>query len=343
MDEDLTDRLRAQFARRLATESGSERGEAAAQENREPGTGANTVGWDQQDQLRSELPDQEGREAAAGLEGEWDAEEPGPSKAGGGSEREPGSPQPSGSRGGELAGRRERRGEPREGQNRQHWWKPGSFHPGTIQEMYWERSKRRYRERALKLSIKNPNKWKYRQDKKPHGLTPPRPEEPKEIHVYKEDLLIPSQARRPTVRFSFQTAFQKSSQWSTVSPSGSVINELAKMGDPDVLEMVQQGGSRLAWRGDPGGTLAARPPGSQGRSWMRCTPRETAPARRMVPARVGERGRVNRGSPASELGQRKERASYQGESPSLARMTAVPGVGPGVLLPVSICQLLLKF
>ncbi|XP_024842731.1 anoctamin-5 isoform X4 [Bos javanicus] len=240
MDEDLTDRLRAQFARRLATESGSERGEAAAQENREPRTGANTVGWDQQHQLKSELPDQEGREAAAGLEGEWDAEEPGPSEAGGGSEREPGSPQPSGSRGGELAGRRERRGEPREGQNRQHWWKPGSFHPGTIQEMYWERSKRRYRERALKLSIKNPNKWKYRQDKKPHGLAPPRPEEPKEIHVYKEDLLIPSQARRPTVRFSFQTAFQKSSQWSTVSPSGSVINELAKMGDPDVLEMVQQ-------------------------------------------------------------------------------------------------------
>ncbi|XP_055437337.1 anoctamin-5 isoform X3 [Bubalus kerabau] len=240
MEQDLTDRLRAQFARRLATESGSERGQAAAEENQEPGTGANTVGWDQQDQLRSELPDQEGREAAAGLEGEWDAEEPGPSEAGGGSEREPGSPQPSGSRGGELAGRRERRGEPREGQNREHWWKPGSFHPGTVREMYWERSKRRYQEGALKLSIKSPNKWKYRQDKKPHGLTPPRPEEPEEIDVYKEDLLIPSQARRPTVRFGFQTAFRKPSQWSTVSPSGSVINELAKMGDPDVLEMVQQ-------------------------------------------------------------------------------------------------------
>ncbi|XP_006063374.4 anoctamin-5 isoform X2 [Bubalus bubalis] len=240
MEQDLTDRLRAQFARRLATESGSERGQAAAEENQEPGTGANTVGWDQQDQLRSELPDQEGREAAAGLEGEWDAEEPGPSEAGGGSEREPGSPQPSGSRGGELAGRRERRGEPREGQNREHWWKPGSFHPGSIREMYWERSKRRYQERALTQSIKSPNKWKYRQDKKPHGLTPPRPEEPKEIDVCQEDLLIPSQGRRPTVRFGFQTAFRKTSQWSTVSPSGSVINELAKMGDPDVLEMVQQ-------------------------------------------------------------------------------------------------------
>ena len=66
------------------------------------------------------------------------------------------------------------------------------------------------------------------------------------------------------------------------------------------------------------------------------------PPGRTVPARVGEHGRVNRGSPASELGQRKEGASYQGESPSLGRMTAVPGVGPRVLLPVSICQLLLQ-
>ena len=77
MDEDQTDRPRAQFALRLATEIGSERGEAAAQENQEPGTGANPVGWDQQGQLRSELPDQEGQEAAAGPEGEREAEEPG--------------------------------------------------------------------------------------------------------------------------------------------------------------------------------------------------------------------------------------------------------------------------
>ncbi|XP_060260213.1 anoctamin-5 isoform X5 [Ovis aries] len=238
MEEDQTDRLRAQFALRLATEIGSERGEAAAQENQEPGTGANPVGWDQQGQLRSELPDQEGQEAAAGPEGEREAEEPGPSEAGGGSEWEPGSPQPSGSRGGELAGRRERRGEPREGQHREHEWKPGSFHPGTIREMYWERSKRRYRERALKLNVKNPSKWKYRPDKKPQGLTPPRPEEPKKIDAYKQDLLLPPQ--RPTVRFSLQAKFRKSSEWSSVSPSGSVINELAKMGDPDVLEMVHQ-------------------------------------------------------------------------------------------------------
>ncbi|XP_043307343.1 anoctamin-5 isoform X2 [Cervus elaphus] len=240
MDEDETDRLRAQLARRLAAEIGSERGEAAAQENQEPGTGASPVGWDQQGLLRSELPDQEGREAAAGPERGREAEEPGPSEAGGGSEREPGSPQPSGSRGGELAGRRERRGEPREGQNRGHWWKPGGFHPGKIREMYWEQSQRRYRERTLKLNLKNPNKWKYRPQRKPHGLTPPRPVEPEEDDDSKEGFLLPSQTRRATVRFSLQTRFHQSSQWSTVSPSGSVINELAKMGDPDVLEMVQQ-------------------------------------------------------------------------------------------------------
>ncbi|XP_070313386.1 anoctamin-5 isoform X5 [Odocoileus virginianus] len=240
MDEDGTDRLRAQLTGRLAAEIGSERGEAAAQENQEPGTGASPVGWDQQGLLRSELPDQEGREAAAAPERGREAEEPGPSEAGGGSQREPGSPQPSGSRGGELAGRRERRGEPREGQNRGHWWKPRGFHPGKIREMHWERSKRRYRERTLKLNLKNPNKRKYRPESKPHGPTPPRPVEPEEDDDSKEGFLLPSQTRRATVRFSLQTRFCQSSQWSNVSPSGSVINELAKMGDPDVLEMVQQ-------------------------------------------------------------------------------------------------------
>uniref|UniRef100_A0A8C6MM43 Anoctamin n=1 Tax=Moschus moschiferus TaxID=68415 RepID=A0A8C6MM43_MOSMO len=240
MDAGQTNSLRARFTRRLATEIGSERGEAAAQENQEPGTGASPLGWDQQGRLRSELPDREGREAAAGPEGQREVEQPGPCEAGGGSEREPGSPQPGGSRGGELAGRRERRGEPREGLNPGHWWRLGGFHPGTIREMYWERSKRRYRERALKLSVKTPSKWKYRPERKPPGPTRPAPEEPEADDVSREDLLIPSQALRPTVRFSLQAKFRQSSQRSTVSPSGSVINELAKMGDPDVLEMVQQ-------------------------------------------------------------------------------------------------------
>lgn len=265
MDEDGTDGLRAQLGHRLAAEIGSERGEAAAQENQEPGTGASPVGWDQQGLLRSELPDREGREAAAGAERGRAAEAPGPSEAGGGSEREPGSPQPSGSRGGELAGRRGRRGEPREGQHRGLWWKPGGFHPGKIREMPWERPERRCRERTLKLNLKNPNKRKYRPERKPHGLPPPRPVEPEEDDDSKEGFLLPSQTRRATVRLSLQTRFRQPSQWSNVSPSGSVINELAKMGDPDVLEMVQQqGGSRLAWRGDPGdvGDPAARIPGT---------------------------------------------------------------------------------
>ena len=38
---------------------------------------ANPVRWDQQDLLRRELPGQEGLEAAAGPEGEREAEEPG--------------------------------------------------------------------------------------------------------------------------------------------------------------------------------------------------------------------------------------------------------------------------
>ena len=54
-----------------------ERGKVAAQENQEAGMAANPVRWDQQDLLRRELPGQEGLEAAAGPEGDREAEEPG--------------------------------------------------------------------------------------------------------------------------------------------------------------------------------------------------------------------------------------------------------------------------
>lgn len=77
-------------------------------------------------------------------------------------------------------------------------------------------------------------------------------------------------------------------------------------------------------RGDVGG-LAAWIPGTFVDALRRCETQR--PPGRTVPARVGEHGRVNRGSPASELGQRQE-SLLPKESPSLGRMTAIPGVGP---------------
>eukprot|EP00069_Balaena_mysticetus_P017979 bmy_11042T0 len=150
----------------------------------------------------------------------------------------------------DLGRSRERRGEsaqadskeaPPESQRRQGSWKPGDQQAGTFRETYWERSQERYRERAVKPRVKGQVEWKYPLEKKPSWLKPPTLVEPEENEVYKEDLLIPAQVRRPTIRFSLQARSRLQSQGSAVCcPSSSVINELAKMGDPDVLEMVQE-------------------------------------------------------------------------------------------------------
>ena len=275
MEEDQANWLRTQLARRLASEDSSERAEAAARENREnqePGTRANPVGWDQQGLLRRELPGRGARETAGPKEGQ-EAAEPGPSESEGGSEEGRGGLEPGGPGGGEMEapvedlGRsRERRGEsaqadskeaPPGSQRRQGSWKPGDQQPGTLRETYWERSQERYRERAVKPRVKGQVEWKYPLGKKPSWLKPATLVEPEENEVYKEDLLIPAQVRRPTIRFSLQARSRLQSRRSAVCcPSSSVINELAKMGDPDVLEMVQEEGRSR--RGGAGGRVGLR-------------------------------------------------------------------------------------
>ncbi|XP_030618524.1 anoctamin-5 isoform X4 [Delphinapterus leucas] len=259
MEEDQANWLRTQLARRLAPEDSSERGEAAARENREnqePGTRANPVGWDQQGLLRRELPGR-GARGTAGPKAGQEAAEPGPSESEGRSEEGRAGLEPGGPGGGEIEapvedlGRsRERRGESaladskeeRPGsQRRQGSWKPGDQQAGTLRETYWERSQERYRERAVKPRVKGQVDWRYRLEKKPSWLKPPTLVEPEENEGYKEDLLIPAQVRRPVVKFSLQARSRLQSQRSAVCcPSSSVINELTKMGDPNVLEMVQE-------------------------------------------------------------------------------------------------------
>lgn len=159
----------------------------------------------------------------------------------------------------------------------------------TLREASWEGSQRRHREREEKRRAKGtePVGNKNPLEKQPNLLKDSKPAETKKNAVLKGEtrkactlLVSEQQRRRPTIRFSLFPRPRRPSQWSSVChTSVSVINELAKMGDPDVLEMVQEegrsrrprwrGGAR-AWARGPRGTLAALRPGSPGTfSWWR--------------------------------------------------------------------------
>uniref|UniRef100_A0A673UF00 Anoctamin n=1 Tax=Suricata suricatta TaxID=37032 RepID=A0A673UF00_SURSU len=126
----------------------------------------------------------------------------------------------------------------------------GAPEPLTLRETYWEGSQERYRQREVKLRAKGTKKVenKYRLEKKPNLLKDPKQVETKENAVLKGETRKPcffcvseQQRRRPTIRFRLFPKPCRQSQWSSLChTSVSVINELAKMGDPDVLEMVQE-------------------------------------------------------------------------------------------------------
>ncbi|XP_070347456.1 anoctamin-5 isoform X2 [Equus asinus] len=260
MEEDQANWLRAQLARRRGSEEeGSETGEAAAAGYQESGTGADPGEWDQRGLLTMEPTGQESRGAAGPERGR---EKTGSEEGGEGtSPQEAAEPGPSGSGGpggGEMAApeverRREGRGEARESGSGKEAEKPGGRPPRTFRERYWEGSRARYRERTERKWTPG-TKWKYRLERKPQGLRKPSavdngerdvlPEETKETLVG----WVPDQEpRQPTIRFTLCPRSRRQSQWSSpCRPSGSVINELAKMGDPDVLEMVQEKGRRTS-------------------------------------------------------------------------------------------------
>ncbi|VTJ62410.1 Hypothetical predicted protein, partial [Marmota monax] len=119
-----------------------------------------------------------------------------------------------------------------------------------------ERAERRYRERSVKRKVKDAespdDKWTFpleRKAKVPIQKASEESEESGDSGPEKPEL--PKQARlplpRPRIRFSFAPRLSRRwSQWSATDtrPRDSVINELAKMGDPDLLEMVEQEGRR---------------------------------------------------------------------------------------------------
>lgn len=320
--------------RRPEEEEGSERWEEAAEEGQQSWVWANRVEGDQRDLLMG-LSGQESCEAAEPPEvpettDPEEAKEPRPVGLGGGSREGRAGWEPSEARGGEraapgggaTAGREgescgEGRGESdsveAEGQSRvavsissprEELWSLGVPGPRKLRERYWEGTQERYREREVKRRAKGakPFRSKYQLEKKPNWLKNPTlvGTEPREVLKVKtaENLgnwVSGQQSQRATVRFSLYPRPHLQSQWSICRHSVSVINELAKMGDPDVLEMVQEEGRsrRTQWRGDGGGAGWAR--GDPGGRWRPCgldpgdvlsgrrALRETAAARRTVP------------------------------------------------------------
>lgn len=345
-----------QAGRRRPEEEGSERWEEAGREDQLSWVWANRVEGDQQDLLMG-LSGQESREAAGPVgvpeaAGPEEAEEPRPTGSGGGNREgragwAPAEPRggaraapeggaaagPEGGRGGE--GRGERDGVKAEGQSceaesirklREELRSRAVPEPGKLRERYWEGTQERYREREVKRRAKGTKQVenKYQLEKKPNWLKDPRlvETEEKEVLRVKTDENLANwasgqQSRRPTIRVNVYPRPHLQSQWSIGHHSVSVIKELAKMGDPDVLEMVQEEGRsrRTQWRGGGSG-WARRDPGGRWRPcgldpgdvhWVACPardrgckrnsprPRRVAGCRRTV---ISSAARASRG-PAS--------------------------------------------
>ncbi|XP_034500691.1 anoctamin-5 [Ailuropoda melanoleuca] len=260
-----------QASRRGPEEEGSERWEEAAGEDQLSWVWANRVEGDQQDLLKR-LNGQESREVAGPVgvpeaAGPEEAEEPRPTGSGGGSREgqagwEPAEPRggeraaPEGERGGE--GRGERDAVEAEGQSgqaesisepREELRREGVLEPGKVRERYWEGTQESHRESEVKRPAKGEKqvKSKCQLEEKPNWLKHPRlvdTEKNEGLRVKADENLTNwvsgQQSRRPTIRFSVYHRPHLQSQWPICHPSVSAINELAKMGDPDVLEMVQE-------------------------------------------------------------------------------------------------------
>ncbi|KAF6102021.1 anoctamin 5 [Phyllostomus discolor] len=125
--------------------------------------------------------------------------------------------------------------------------KPGDPQLDWILEKYWEGSQERRRERVAKRPAEDTGQvpWQYPLEKKPNWLEIPEATERKILREKRKESPAPSQrvVRRSTIKFSISPRIDRRSQGSAAS--FSVINELAKMGDPNVLEMVQEEERRI--------------------------------------------------------------------------------------------------
>lgn len=281
-------------------EEGNERGEAAAGENQESWTWSVPAEWDQQGPSRTEPAGSEaGRVAAGAPEGreETGSEEAAEQtrRDSGSSSREEGSGGPGGGEtaaagggamaGLEVGGRRERQRKAdraaKKGKARK---SKAAKDPGTVAEaarepadpqsgsLLGERGegpRERPRKRATKPAAAGAEQVeRARPREKPSGLKILNLVETRASETLRGARKISSggyelkqQVPLPKVRFSICPRPACQSLWSeTGCASPSVINELAKMGDPNVLEMVRQEG-RSRRRGAGGGSgFRARTP-----------------------------------------------------------------------------------
>ncbi|XP_045681469.1 anoctamin-5 isoform X2 [Phyllostomus hastatus] len=134
--------------------------------------------------------------------------------------------------------------------------KPGDRQLGWILEKYWEGSQERRRERVAKRPAEGTGQvqWQYPLEKKPSWLEIPEAAEKQERKILREKRESTASServvRRPTIKFNLSPRAERRSQGSVAS--FSVINELAKMGDPNVLEMVQEEERRINREADYG-------------------------------------------------------------------------------------------
>ncbi|XP_073072429.1 anoctamin-5 isoform X4 [Manis javanica] len=122
----------------------------------------------------------------------------------------------------------------------------------TVREGSWEGSQARCRERTGKGTAEGAEQAEgaSRRESKSSCLRIPTLLETEEQilgeergETSPEQQALGQQPRRPTISFSICPKSRRQSKWSHVGcRSGSVVNELAKMGDPDVVEMVQEEG-----------------------------------------------------------------------------------------------------
>ncbi|XP_039721655.1 anoctamin-5 isoform X3 [Pteropus medius] len=284
MEEDSDNWPREQLAgQRGSEEEGNKRGEAAAGENQESWTWSVPAEWDQQGPSRTEPAGSEaGRVAAGAPEGrEETSSEEAAEQPPRDSDRSSGEEGTSGPGGGamaglEVGGRRERRGKTdqaaKKGKRRKSKAakdpgkvedaarEPAGQQSGSFPGERWEGPQERSRKRATKRAAKGAKQVEQERplEEKPSRLKIPNAVGTRESEILRQARKISSgscelkqQVPLPRVRFSICPRAARQSLWSEAGRASlSVVNELAKMGDPNVLEMVRQEEGRTGREAD---------------------------------------------------------------------------------------------
>lgn len=174
-----------------------------------------------------------------------------------------------GGAGGSEEGLRESESEEAPGKPEGEEREPGEQPFGWISESYGEGSQERRHERVAKRPSEGSGRVQRKNplEKKPNWLEIRGTAERQKLEILREETEEATASsehvvRRPTITFNLSQNPKRRSQSSV--PSFSVINELAKMGDPDVLEMVQEEG-RSRRSSAAGVSDSARTAGHRGR------------------------------------------------------------------------------